>query len=80
VSGIRSGLRFLPDELDQVVRLARFRAAHPDVIVGDGGFGTVQARIPEPDGETVITRYTLRELLDRLDELTGPAGQGSHSA
>ena len=50
-------------------RLARFRAAHPEVIVGDGGFGTVQARIPELNGETVITRYTLRELLDKLDEL-----------
>jgi hypothetical protein len=58
-----------PDELGQVVRLARFRAAHPEVIVGDGGFGTVQARIPELNGETVITRYTLRELLDKLDEL-----------
>jgi hypothetical protein len=46
------------------------------VIIGDGGFGTVQARIPEPDGETVITRYTLGELLDRLDELTtGPNGE-----
>jgi hypothetical protein len=72
-------LALAPDEPDQVLRLRRFRQAHPEVIVGDGGFGTVQARIPEPDGETVITRYTLRELLDRLDELTGPAGQGSHS-
>ena len=53
------------------MRLARFRQARPDVIIGDGGFGTWQARIPEPDGETVTTRYTLRELLDRLDELTG---------
>ena len=69
LSRIRSGLRPPPDELDQVVRLARFRAAHPEVIVGDGGFGTVQARIPELNGETVITRYTLRELLDKLDEL-----------
>jgi hypothetical protein len=25
---------------------------------------------PESHGETVITRYTLRELLDKLDELT----------
>jgi hypothetical protein len=75
VSGIRSGLRFLPDELDQVVRLARFRAAHPDVIVGDGGFGTVQARIPKPDGEIVITRYTLRELLDKLSELMAGDGE-----
>jgi len=69
VSRIRSGLHLVPDELDQVIRLARFRAAHPDVIVGDGGFGTMQARIPEPSGETVITRYTLKELLDKLDEL-----------
>jgi hypothetical protein len=69
VRWIRSGLRPAPDELDQVVRLARFRGRHPDVIVGDGGFDTMQARIPEPDGETVITRYTLRELLDKLDEL-----------
>ncbi len=35
---------------------------YPEVIVGDGGFGTVQARIPELNGEIVITRYTLREL------------------
>jgi len=69
VSRIRSGLRLVPDELDQMIRLARFRAAQPDVIVGDGGFGTMQARIPEPNGETVITRYTLKELLDKLDEL-----------
>jgi hypothetical protein len=39
------------------------------VIVGDGGFGTIQALIPGPDGGTVITRYVLRELLDKLDEL-----------
>jgi hypothetical protein len=62
-------LRLVPDEAAQVVRLSRFRAAHPDVIIGDGGFGTMQARIPEPNGETVITRYTLRELLDKLGEL-----------
>ena len=67
---IRSGMRLIQGEqIDQVIRLARFRAAHPEVIVGDGGFGTMQARIPEPDGETVITRYTLRELLDKLGEL-----------
>jgi hypothetical protein len=59
-----------------VARLARFRERHPDVIVGDGGFGTMQARIPKPDGEIVVTRYTLRELLDRLDTLTaGHPGQ-----
>lgn len=64
-------LGLIPDEPDQVPRLRDFRAAHPDVIIGPGGFGTWQARIPEPIGETVATRYTLRELLDRLEVLTG---------
>jgi hypothetical protein len=62
----RAALGLAPDEPDQVPRLRAFRAAHPDVIIGDGGFGTWQARIPEPAGETVITRYRLRELLDEL--------------
>lgn len=30
-----------------------------------------QALIPEPTGETVITRYSLKALLDKLDKLTG---------
>ncbi len=59
-----------PDEPDQVPRLISFRRANPDVIIGDGGFGTFQARIPEPNGETVVTSYKLRELLDKLDDLT----------
>ena len=41
------------------------------MIIGDFGFGVRQARIPEPNGEHVISRYTLRELLDKLDEPTG---------
>jgi len=62
----RPVLRAVPDEPDQVVRLASFREAHPAVTIGarDGWW---QARIPEASGETVITRYTLRELLDKLD-------------
>jgi hypothetical protein len=64
-------LQLVPDEPDQVLRLARFRQEHPGVIIGEGGFGTWQARIPEPSGEIVATRHTLRELLDRLGELTG---------
>lgn len=74
MSGLYGRLRLVPDEPDQVARLIRFRAAHPDVILGDGGFGTWQARIPELCGETVITRHTLRELLDKLTELTGEHG------
>jgi hypothetical protein len=29
-------------------------------------------RIPEPNGENVITRYSLRELLDKLEDLLRP--------
>ena len=68
---MRSGTHRMAAEPGELFRLAAFRAAHPDVVIGDGGFGTWQARIPGPDGETVTTRYTLRELLDRLDQLTG---------
>ncbi len=67
----RAALRLVREEPDQVLRLQAFRAAHPEVIIGDFGFGVWQARIPEPSGEQIISRYTLRELLDKLDELTG---------
>jgi hypothetical protein len=43
------------------------------VIIGTDGFGNWQGRIPEPHGETVITRYTLKPLLDKLEELTSEA-------
>jgi hypothetical protein len=62
--------RLVPHELEQVMRLARFRQAHPGVMVG-AGRGWWQAVIPEPNGEQVITRYTLGQLLDKLDEMTG---------
>jgi hypothetical protein len=41
------------------------------VVIGTGEFGTWQARIPEPDGETIIVRHRLAEVLDKLDELIG---------
>ena len=79
---MRPALRLVPDEPDQVPRLQEFRATHPEVIIGEGEFGTWQARIPEPNGETVMTRHLLRELLDKLESLDaagrseppGPAG------
>jgi hypothetical protein len=64
-----SWLTSMQDELNQQPRLARFRHQHPGMLIREG-FGFWQAVIPEPSGETVITRYDLRELLDKLDELT----------
>jgi hypothetical protein len=67
-------LRLAREEPGQVLRLHAFRAAHPEVIIGDGGFEVWQARIPEPDGERIISRYLLRELLDELSLLTWDHG------
>jgi len=73
-------LRLVPDEYDQVLRLGRFRQDHPAVVVGAGN-GWWQAVIPKPDGEIVTTRYTLRALLDKLDELlSAKPGQTSGQA
>lgn len=68
-------LRLVSDE-PEMPRLQAFRARRPDVIIGLLGFDAWQARIPEPNGETVISRHKLKELLDRLDELTGGTGGG----
>ena len=78
MTGRVTRLGLAPDEPDQVLRLLGFRQAHPEVIIGDGGFGTMQARIPQENGETVITRYSLRELLDKLGELTAEGEAGGH--
>lgn len=70
---MRPALSLAVDEHDQVPRLRRFRAAYPQVIIGVlEDRGTWQARIPEPGGETTITRYTLGSLLDKLDEIVPP--------
>jgi hypothetical protein len=54
----------------EMIELARFREQHPDVLIVAGN-GWWQACLPEPAGETVVTRWTLGELLGRLGELTG---------
>jgi hypothetical protein len=56
-------------EVGDLGPLGRFGALR--LIVEGGEFGTRQTRIPQPVGETVTIRYTLRDLLDRLDQLTG---------
>jgi len=65
-----------PEELDQLLRLQAFREHYPHVIIGAISRRAWQACLPEPDdGQTVITRRTLGELLDRACELLGEAGQ-----
>ncbi len=68
---LRPALQVVPDQSDQVPRLRRFCAAHPGVAI-TAGHGCWQARVQAAGKDTVISRYTLRELLDKLDELTGP--------
>jgi len=72
----RSAFGLAAEEPDQMLRLQRFRAAHPGVIIGTGEFGTWQALIPEDNGETVTTRHTLKAVLDKLDSLLDVAGSG----
>lgn len=62
---------------EQRMRLARFKASHPDVEIGAGGQipgreDWWQASVRLRDGEQVLTGHTLRELLDKLDDLMEP--------
>jgi hypothetical protein len=68
----RSALSLVPDEPDQVPRLERFRAAHPEVII------LLRSAMPAAwVGERKIVRQTLRDLLDDLEEMFPPdAGSG----
>ena len=52
-------------------RLRWYRAERPDVLIGEGEFGTWVAIIPEENGETIAVRHTVHDLLDRLDTLLG---------
>jgi hypothetical protein len=66
----RWALSLLPAEPDQVLRRSQYRRDHPGVTIR-AGLGFWQAQIPQHNGEMIITRYQLRELLDKLDALTG---------
>jgi hypothetical protein len=63
--------RLLPggNEGDQVPRLLDFRAAHPEVSIELDGFWRAVIPAPGGDGETVVCRYQLRDVLDKLAEL-----------
>ena len=58
------------EPLGQLFRLSQFRARNPSIVINrDAGFGFWQAWIPVSNGGTVITRYVLQDLLDKLDEV-----------
>ena len=52
---------------DHLSRRERLKAAHPQVRIAFVG-PAWQAVIPLPDGEDVITRYELGDVLDVLEE------------
>ena len=70
--GDRAALWLVPDEPDQVTRLERFRAEHPEVII------LLRGAIPKAwVGGMKIARPTLRGLLDDLEKMfPGDAGGG----
>jgi hypothetical protein len=65
----------VPSEVSQVLCLQAFRVRYPQVIIGAISRRAWQACIPEADGETVVTRRKLGDLLDRACELLGEARQ-----
>jgi len=66
------------EQPEQLWRLGQFRARNPGVTINrDAGLGFWQAWIPESNGGTVITRYPLQDLLDKLEELLSPENSRS---
>ena len=70
----RSALSLAPDEPDQVPRLERFRATHPEVVI------LLRGTLPRAWlGGRKIERHTLRGLLDELEAIFPPDTQASHT-
>ena len=64
----------MPDEPDQVPRLERFRAEHPEVVI------LLRGALPRAwVGSRKIERSTLRGLLDELEEIFPPDAQARHA-
>ena len=74
IPGSHAALPAAPDEEDQMQRLERFRAAHPDVVI------LLLGTCPKAwvDGQR-IERPTLRGLLDDLEEIVHPDAQASQA-
>jgi hypothetical protein len=59
-----------PEYVDQVPRREAYEAAHPNVeIIYIGPYW--QAIVSGGDGKTIITRHSLKALLDKLESLGG---------
>ena len=56
----------LPAPAPALMRREQLLRAHPGLRIS-AGTGYWQAEIDEPRGQTVITRYELGELLDRVE-------------
>ena len=57
-----------PEYVDQVPRRAAYEATHPEVeIIYLGQYWQAISR--EESGQTIITRYTLKALLDKLESM-----------
>jgi len=63
-------------DLEQVPRLERFRAEHPEWQVGYDHDHHFWQALRQDDGETVAVRHLLGDLLDRLDVLAGDRDRG----
>jgi hypothetical protein len=61
----------LPADDRALIRREQICAAHPELRIS-AGTGYWQAEITEPHGKTVITRFDLDELLNRVEQLLGP--------
>ena len=64
-------LRLAREEPDQVLRLQAFRAAHPEVIIGDGGFGFGRPASQSRTASMSSAGTRSASCWDKLDELTG---------
>jgi hypothetical protein len=61
-------------DLEDVIRERRFLAAHLEWDIFSAGHGARWTAERDEHGEIVIAvRFTLRELLDRLEEISVPA-------
>jgi hypothetical protein len=62
-----------PEYVDQVPRRLDYEAAHPDAeILYLGPYW--QAIVREETGQTIITRHSLKQLLDKLESLDSADG------